>query len=520
MIRICDNKMVKVWKIMVFVCVSITLHSPLSTLHSAYAQAPGTTPVKVSHQTQMLHGRKYYVHIVETGQTVYSIAKAYKVESYDAVTHVDIHFMHAGDTVWLPARGQFSEAAKEIDPEPATKETENKGVQDNQNTTGKTTTAAKPVPQAPPTVRATGKVLKVAVMMPLHLDQIEEVSTSKFDIEQRGKKSYRQFEFIEFYEGVKMALDKLAAEGVAVELNVVDVNDNNVEKVEEAFVSHQVAKSDVLIALLLRAAFDRAAELARQAGIYIVNPMATRTDMCAENPYVVKMQPSVAGQLKTMLNNMKLERPEGHLYVVHSGAKGERQVLDEVKSQLDERGDIQYTILNWSQNAKLAGLLKGTPGCSVLSIYDQGRDQNRVFAGNLMNRLAAVKHDTPTLYTLVDWTHEYGDIDFAQLQALSYHTFYSSWNMGNEVHVSFLREYRHRYGSEPTSALAAMGYDLTLYIVDGLHRRGAEFWSAPVGNSSSLTQPIRLKRNGAGLENERAALYRMENLVFVPATIK
>ena len=514
---------------MALVCVGIVLHSPFSTLHSVCAQAPGTTPVKVSHQTQMLHGRKYYVHIVETGQTVYSIAKAYKVESYDAVTHVDIHYMHAGDTVWLPARGQFSEAAKEIAPEVP----EVKPAQDNQPTqNNRSTHSAQPTqpvqptqptkaePQTPPTVRATGKVLKVAVMMPLHLDQIDEVSTSKFDIEQRGKKTYRQFEFIEFYEGVQMALDKLAAEGIAVELNVVDVNDNSVEKVEEAFVSHQVAKSDVLIALLLRAAFDRAAELARQAGIYIVNPMATRTDMCAENPYVVKMQPSVAGQVKTMLSNMKLERPEGHLYVVHSGAKAERQVLDEVKSQLDERGDIQYTILNWSQSAKLAGLLKGTPGCSVLSIYDQGRDQNRVFAGNLMNRLAAVKQGTPTLYTLVDWTREYGDIDFAQLQALSYHTFYSSWNMGNEVHVGFLREYRHRYGSEPTSALASMGYDLTLYIVDGLHRRGAEFWSAPVGNSSSLTQPIRLKRQGAGLENERAALYRMENLVFVPAAIK
>ena len=57
------------WKMMALVCVGIVLHSPLSTLHSVCAQAPGTTPVKVSHQTQMLHGRKYYVHIVETGQT-------------------------------------------------------------------------------------------------------------------------------------------------------------------------------------------------------------------------------------------------------------------------------------------------------------------------------------------------------------------------------------------------------------------------------------------------------------------
>lgn len=79
------------------------------------AQAPGTAPVKISTETQVLHGRKYFVHIVEKGQTVYSISKAYKVESYDAVTHVDIHFLHPGDTVWLPARGQFSSGTDALD---------------------------------------------------------------------------------------------------------------------------------------------------------------------------------------------------------------------------------------------------------------------------------------------------------------------------------------------------------------------------------------------------------------------
>ena len=515
--------------VVVAVMVSIAFHL---TPFALKAQAPGTTPVEVSHETQMLHGRKYYVHIVKTGQTVYSIAKAYKVQSYDAVTHVDIHYMHAGDTVWLPARGQFSEAAKEIEenkgqaeqntpskPSGAVNENGQKG-QNGQSDRAGVATQPSQTPQAPPTVRPTGKVLKVALLMPLHLDQLEDISTSKFDIEQRGKKSYRQFEFIEFYEGMQMALEKLAAEGVSVELNVVDVNDNSVAKVEEAFASRNVAQSDVIVALLLRDAFDKAAELARQAGVYIVNPMATRSELCAENPYMVKMQPSLKSQVQTMLTNMKLERPDAHLYVIHSNVKAEKAVMEEVKRQLDERGDIQYTIFNWSQSSKLAGVLKKTPGCNVLSIYDQGRDLNRVYAGNLLNRLSAIKSDSPTLYTLVDWTREYSDIDFNQLQLLSYHTFSTSWDMGNEIHVAFLRDFRTRYGSEPTSGLAATGYDLTLYIVDGLSRHGAEFWRAPVGATTALTQPIRLGRNGAGLENGRITLYKMDNLRFVPAQRK
>lgn len=496
-------------------CVCILFNFQFSIFNSAWAQKPGTTPVKVSLETQMLHGRKYYVHIVETGQTVYSISKAYKVQSYDAVTHVDIHFLHAGDTVWLPVRGQFSEAAKEMAPAAEPK-------QDTVAVREVTEKAAEKVAQGllVPTVRKTGSVLKVAVMMPLHLDQLDQISTSKFDIEQRGKKSYRQFEFIEFYEGILLALDRMAEQGISVELNVVDVSDNSAAKVEEAFVSHNVAQSDFVVALLLRDAFDKAAELAQQAGVYIVNPMATRTELCAENPYMVKVQPSVEGMISLMLKNMKVERPNGHLYIIHSNSKAEKAVLDELKRQLDERQDIPYTLFNWSQSAKLAGVLKKTPNCHVISIFDQDKDNNRVFVGNLLNRLAAFKSDSPTLYTLNDWTRDYIDVDFAQLQLLNYHTFSTSWDMTNDVHVNFLQAYRTRFGTEPSSPLAAAGYDLMLYIGNGLSQKNNAFWQSPGNSLPTLIQPMHLSRHGAGLENDKAQLYRLEGLKFIKASFK
>ena len=476
---------------------------------AAWSQAPGTTPVKISKEVQMLHGKKYYVHIVETGQTVYSISRAYQVQSYDAVTHVDIHFLHAGDTVWLPARGQFADNQETQQAgKPTTQQSEEpKGRKDNK-------------PLQAPTVRKVGKTLKVALMMPLHLDQMGDISTSKFDVEQRGKRSYRQFEFIEFYEGIRMALDKMAEKGIGVELNVVDVSTSDTAKVREAFVSHNVGESDVLVALLLRETFDKAAELAREAGVYIVNPMATRSEICAENPYMVKMQPSTAGLITRMLNNMASERPGAHLYIVHSGSKAEKPVLEELKSQLAARGDIKYTLFGWSQSAKLPSVLKNTPGATVLSIFDQDKDQNRVYVGNLLNKLSSLKQGTPVLYTMNDWTREYGDVDFNQLQNLNYHTFAAGWDMTNEMHVGFLKEFRERYGSEPTTPLAATGYDIATYIVGGLHRKGADFWKNPGGMSEGLTQPIYLVRNGAGLENDRAMLYRMQGMVLVPVSFK
>lgn len=502
---------------------------------SIQAQAPGKAPVKVSHETQVLHGRKYYVHIVEKGQTVYSISKAYKVESFDAVTHVDIHFLHPGDTVWLPARGQFASDSEELEAQKQEsirrQEEQRRQAAEKQRTAASKTDENRPVPSwgsvmAPgnvstnteaPQVRRTGKVIRMALMMPLHLDQIDEISTTKFDVEQRGKKSYRQFEFIEFYEGIRMALDELSAQGVSVELNVVDVSANSADAVQQAFETHHVAQSDFVVALLLREEFDKAAELARQAGIYIVNPMSTRSVICAENPYMVKIQPSLESQVRVMLDNMKTERPDGHLYIIHGGSTAsEKPVLDELKRQLTERGDIKYTLFNWSQNGKLSSVLRNTPGCNVLSIYDHKADQMRVYSSNLLNRLSAFKTNSPTLYTFSDWTRDFGDVDFAQLQLLGYHTFTSSWDMTNAVHVEFLKAFRDTYGSEPTSPLAATGYDLTMYIVSGLHQRNSAFWEAPSRTMPSLVHPLHFSRQQAGLENDQPQLFRMESLHFIP----
>ena len=539
------NRKYRIIKVVAVMVMVFTFHlSPFTLM----AQAPGTAPVKVSTETQVMHGRKYYVHIVEKGQTVYSIAKAYKVESYDAVTHVDIHFLHPGDTVWLPARGQFSTSTDEIEAqkqesirkqqeeserrkEERKRGQENSGSvmspyeqveQNNQKTQSVSNGQSTPKVQTPekvqaPEVKKTGKVIKMAVMMPLHLDQIDEISTTKFDVEQRGKKSYKQFEFIEFYEGIRMALDELSNKGISVELNVVDVSANTSAAVEAAFASHNVAQSDFVVALLFRDAFDKAADLARQAGIYIVNPMATRSEICAENSYMVKIQPSLESQIRVMLNNMKVERPNGHLYIIHgANTSSEKPVLDELKRQLAERGDIKYTLFNWSQNGKLSSILKATPGCNVLSIYDHKQDQMRVYVSNLLNRLAAFKTDSPTLYTISDWTRDYNDIDFSQLQLLGYHTFSSSWDMTNSVHVEFLKVFRNTYGSEPTSSLAATGYDLTLYIISGLNRRNREFWSHPIEAMPSMVHPLHFSRRQAGLENDQPQLFRMEMLHFIP----
>ena len=73
---------------------------------NGWAQMKGGAAVKVSHKTQMVNGKRYFVHVVEQGQTVYAISRAYGLKEVEAITKKDIHFLQVGDTVWLPCKGQ------------------------------------------------------------------------------------------------------------------------------------------------------------------------------------------------------------------------------------------------------------------------------------------------------------------------------------------------------------------------------------------------------------------------------
>ena len=681
----------------------------------ASAQGTQTVAVKVSNQTQRMNNKEYYVHIVEQGQTLFSIARAYGLKYYDAVIKTDIHLMKVGDTVWLPKNeysvaavsanadavvvnrvhyikveagqtlyglsreygvtveqivdanpelrneqlkaGQMlkipsradaaakeasiqEQVAKQKEQEEAAaravalqrqqeeqarlaaeqqrvaaeqqrvaaeqqrlasekqkqeeqerlaaeqrKQAEQQRVAAEQRRQqeeqarqaaerqrqaeqaqqqAKSATTAPldtviyagrpPVPPRPvvmpyvfsevpagfPTTQAPyynfstvsnynfqvrdrqdKDRIFVTVMMPLHLDQIDSISTSKFDVEQRGKKEYKVFEFIQFYEGILMALDQLQSQGINVVLNVVDLVSDKDADVEEAFQSHQVANSDFVVALLVKKPFQRLAALAKEHQVFVINPFSSRLEVVADNPYVVKCMPSVEGTVSALLSMMRKRYPQGHLYVLHSGSKSsatdEAAYRAELQRQLEaQQGKIAYTFFDWAANGKLIPTLKATNDNVIVSIYDQGKNKNTVFATTLLNRLSAMTSHVPTLVTVSDLLTDYPSLDFDQLQHLNYTAVTTGYlDYGNAKHKKFIDTYKDKFRTEPNTLYAGVAHDIMIYFVTALHRQGAEFWRNPQKFSApaDMLYPFGLKQPSAtgGYENQLPDIYQMQN---------
>lgn len=482
---------------------------------------PGGKAVQVSHKTEMMNGKRYFVHIVDQGQTVYAIARAYGLKEVEAVTKKDIHFLHEGDTVWLPCKGQrLSDGT--LAPTGKTGETggERAGQSGDSGISGKTGSDA--VTTAVIRPRVNRESIVVSLMMPLCLSQMDKISTSKFDVEQRGKTTYKSFEFIQFYEGLMLGLEQLEKRGYNVTLNVVDVEDNSPETVEAVFRSHNVAQSDLLIAFLTRQPFEKAAQLAREAQLFIVNPVSDREEIVNGNPYVFKCVPSAGAYARAIVRSIRNAMPTAPVYIVHSGAKGETSMQQALVAELEKEPARPYTTINWSTTStKFVTTLKANPQAAVVSIYQQDRSKNRIYVSQLLNKLSSFKSKTPTLFSVSDWSVEQTDVDFAQLQNLTYHTFYSDWDRGDAVQKDFVGRFRDRYKTEPVTTYAGIANDIILFFVTGLQQKGTEFFRHPVlPRQQGMMGALQFAPSGEGngFENQTATLYRMTDYHFVPVT--
>lgn len=212
--------------------------------------------------------------------------------------------------------------------------------------------------------------------------------------------------------------------------------------------------------------------------------------------------------------------PSAQVFLIHSGAPNEMPYLNELVAQLSQQSKIKYTQIDWTKSgSKLLPMLKSSPSCVLVSLYDRDKGKNRIFANTLLNQLSSLKnHDGLALMTFEDWTMLFNDADFVKLQHANYHTFMTGWDYGNTVHADFLKTFRERYKTEPMSQYAGMGNDLIIYFVTGVGRKGSDFWKNPnLVIPDGVLYPLSFSQKslGDGFENKSALLYRMQDFRFV-----
>ncbi|GAB2568405.1 hypothetical protein GCM10027190_17770 [Spirosoma areae] len=124
----------------------------------------------------------------------------------------------------------------------------------------------------------------VAVMFPFRLDE--------FDAEKRLRSNQYVYDL---YDGIKLARAKLQEEGITVNLFAYDV-DNDANKTLELVNSPAFAQTDLIIGPLYVEPNRIASAYANQSNILLLNPIATSSELVANQPMSFLAQPSIAQQ--------------------------------------------------------------------------------------------------------------------------------------------------------------------------------------------------------------------------------
>ena len=133
----------------------------------------------------------------------------------------------------------------------------------------------------------------VAVMFPFRLDE--------FDAEKRARSNQYVFDL---YDGIKMAKAKLQEEGITVNLFAYDL-DNDANKALELVNSPAFAQTDLIIGPLYVEPNRIASAYANQSNILLLNPIATSSELVANQPLSFLAQPSMNQQAQKVVEQIQ-----------------------------------------------------------------------------------------------------------------------------------------------------------------------------------------------------------------------
>ncbi|WP_371732020.1 tetratricopeptide repeat protein [Spirosoma sp. KCTC 42546] len=126
----------------------------------------------------------------------------------------------------------------------------------------------------------------IAVMFPFRLDE--------FNAEKRARANQYVYDL---YDGIKMAKAKLQEEGITVNVFAYDL-DNDANKTLELVNSPAFAQTDLIIGPLYIEPNRIASAYANQNNILLLNPIATSSELVANQPMSFLAQPSMNQQAK------------------------------------------------------------------------------------------------------------------------------------------------------------------------------------------------------------------------------
>lgn len=187
------------------------------------------------------------------------------------------------------------------------------------------------------------KVFKVALMIPLSLEETDSLDVEQFFL--APKPFFKSFRFIKFYEGALMALDSVTKQGANIEFFVYDV-DKNITKTVKVLTQPELKSMDLIIGPFFNNSFNQVALFAGNFNIPIVNPLSYRDEVANNYKTVFKVKPTEHAQkpiLETYINKFS---KNSKVFLISQTSYVDADIVTEINNGILSIIDYQVEVSN------------------------------------------------------------------------------------------------------------------------------------------------------------------------------
>lgn len=428
------------------------------------------------------------IHKVKRHETIFGIAHSYDLtidEILDANPEMRQkgYELKKGDQIFIP----YSKSSKASKTTSTVSSVKSAKLSDNKRT------IATSVPQGQ-------KIVRVGIMLPF-LDHSSEGTR-----------------MVEYYRGVRAALDTLGKEGIKTEVNLWNINKDSVTAKVLAH-NPAIANQDVIFGPLYTSQVHPLAEFCRKHNIRLVMPFSIDADDAVTNPNVFQIYQSDS-QLSGSSIGAFIERfGQTHRPIFvncNNPSDGKSAFTTTLRETLQSRG-IKYELTNL--NTPLRDFAKHfsltQPNVIILNSAAY-KPLERIF-----EKMDSLKRLEPSLIISTFGYNEWFiyqpnlERDYFKYNVHIPTTYYFS-RTSDRVE-SFERDYKRRYGQNMNPdclpRMALLGYDETMFFVRGISKYGKAFVGSEKQNVGfkPLQSRLEFKRLGkGGYQNSNFQLIRFK----------
>lgn len=443
--------------------------------YGVYAVPSPQVEVKVSTDRTKVGGKFYYLHAVQEGQTLYSIGRAYGVSSLDIIDcnpklGLDKRLIRPGDVLlipWKPVEELLvakADTAASFSVDSVVTEVVSVSVAEDSVLVDSAVQMSQKADSGHgiqldslPVVLSRDDSTISQGRLDFHkLDRVKVALLLPFDADTTANPRY-----LNFYFGALLAVRDLGAQGINVDLTVLDTK----SPTDMNHCDNTLRESDVVIGPVGVSDISECMEHLPD-GKYMVSPIDPRTEVLAQSRPVILAPTPASCQIDDAIEWMRSETgPTDSLIIVREDG---RRLSDNVAYMLDALSrdslsnrstEIVYAL---SDGVSIGELFAAHTHTDMVARVVAASEHD-VFTGDVVRNVALQNHLKNKAVIYGSAKTESADIEemcgASLRQSVTYYIDYDS----PEV-ISFVNDWRALVGSEPDN-FAFHGYDTMRYFV-------------------------------------------------------